>query len=164
MGEGCLRLSYAAWYATARDGALHSRGGHPGFAWAMERELMARVKMEDSFIVGGGDIVFADSCMGVTPPWYGAMAPCMQRAFVRSRTRWHQAVQGQLGYTSGRVFHLWHGDLTRRDYTGRHAAMIEAGYDPERDLQYDDNGLLVCTNAKAVAKLEQYFRMRREDG
>lgn len=151
VGEG-RRLDGLAWTlarTTDRRRALadYALHGHTGFAWAARRDLLARHGLYDRAVVGGGDVIIAhafaadeDFLRGLnlysrelTPAERGAVA------------RWGRAVAtetgGRLGWTAGRVRHLFHGAAADRAYVERLRILRDAAFDPERDIAAGDDGV-----------------------
>jgi hypothetical protein len=76
------------------------------------------------------------------------------------------AVAGGIGFVSGAVVHLWHGEEQFRRYAGRNYALSLYGFDPNRDLFLDVNGTWRWKRPESdLAKwLRSYFADRQEDG
>ena len=120
--------------------------GHSGFAWAARREVLDSHGLYDRRILGGGDIVIAHSLYGDTDFWRGLNFYCRQmtRKEIASVAEWgraiHEDVRGSIYYTPGRVLHLWHGSIARRDYLDRQKILKENDYDPNTDVALDAEG------------------------
>lgn len=77
----------------------------------------------------------------------------------------YQDVQGKIGYVSGTVLHLWHGDFSNRKYLRRHDELKRFNFDPVLDLCVNAYGAWEWSSDKP--KLHQwardYFDQRKED-
>jgi hypothetical protein len=139
---------------------------HPGFAWAARREVLERCQLWDDNVVGNGDAMMACAMYG----WWRHneilfYSDKMQEAFrVWGQPFW-QEIQGRVGFTPGRVVHLWHGSMRNRRYVDRARWLAMAQFDPKKDLRYGSNGLLEWASDKKWLheRIRQYFFERRED-
>lgn len=94
--------------------------GHVGFAWGARREVLEAVPLYDKALMGGADHLMAHAAAGHIPH------PCIAQAFpdvtqeveAWSRT-FYAATQGKVGYVPGDLYHLWHGDVAKRQYLAR---------------------------------------------
>lgn len=105
---------------------------HPGFAWAMRRDVWRQQDgLFDACATMGADSLMAISwcCrdLGTWPEWQGARA----RAWA---ARARRVVAGQVGALPGRIQHLWHGPLRNRQYVHLWERLAAAGWDPDTDL------------------------------
>ena len=94
--------------------------GHTGFAWGARREILDQVPLYDHALIGGADHIMAHAAAGELDH------PCIFRAFKSDMghvkewsRRFNAVVHGNLGYVPGNVLHLWHGDLSKRQYLER---------------------------------------------
>lgn len=72
----------------------------------------------------------------------------------------------RLGYTPGVIRHYFHGSKENRRYTERWKLLINNNYSPDKDICYDENGILVPTNCFSKIFKEDimnYFKERKED-
>jgi hypothetical protein len=59
--------------------------------------------------------------------------------------------------------HLWHGDMKRRGYARRWKMLIDHGFDPDADLELDENRLWAWTAAahanrpRMIAAIKNHF-------
>jgi hypothetical protein len=77
----------------------------------------------------------------------------------------YEAIRGDIGFTEGSVFHLWHGSLTDRSYAARHKAFQRFAFDPHRDIAIAAAGCWRWNSDKHDMHqyLRDYFQSRRED-
>ncbi|MGO9059314.1 MAG: hypothetical protein ACLQU2_18295 [Candidatus Binataceae bacterium] len=172
--DGCGRSwdSFAAAYG--RSPGLFTTGrytehGHVGFAWAARRSLLDKVGLRDADPSGHSDHLMAHAMLG---DWNTI---CFRRLvgvagpYAESTRRWarrfHNEVQGRLGYVPGALLHLWHGRIADRRYYTLALRLRAFGFDPGQHLRLDGTGLWVWTDAAAEMNDEyaRYFAGRRED-
>jgi hypothetical protein len=147
-------------------------GGHTGLAWAARRDLLTLNSFYDRAIVGGGDTIMFWAMVNLS-----RHEP--QREFLRkffskqlyedvcawSDTFYHQ-VAGNIGYTPGSVFHLWHGSRRYRKYSFRQLILRKAEFDPDKDIIVGAQQCWSWNSDKPELHRDvyEYFRSRREDG
>ena len=171
--EGETWDSFAASIVRDPDSILSgdfSRHGHTGFAWAARREIITRHGLYDACISGSGDHMMAHAFAG---DWESA---CLDRILGRNTAhkdhfvRWAKAiypeVRARIGYTSGRLLHLWHGDQTNRRYVIRNQELAAFGFDPDLDIRIGTDGCWEWSSNRS--ELHQwaidYYQARKEDG
>ena len=137
---------------------------NPGGAWIAKRKFVDSVGgLYDRAIVGGGDAIWFSGLTGRRRSFESRHSEPFQR-HIQS---WYGRVQGaKIGYLPGEMFHLWHGDLADRQYHSRDQMMASLGYDPERHIEVDKNGLLAWTSEASdemKSAVRQYFADRRDD-
>ena len=137
-----------------------------GFAFAAKKSIICESKLYDHGVLDGNDILFLCAI-------YGEFELAMERLKHNEMQRrhyleWARRVQktfgGNLGYIPGTIYHLWHGDLSNRNYMGRHELM--AGFDPYRDIQQAPSGAWLWSDPQSALaqNVREYFRSRKEDG
>lgn len=174
-GTGILDESFASVYvrdpALGRSGPFQSHG-HTGYAWAARRELFQNVGLYDAAIAGSADHVMAHAFIAGM-----IRSPCIPRTFLGSPRyadhflRWgveaRDLVRARVGVVPGRILHLWHGDLRNRRYWQREREFCGFNFDPERDLEVDENGLWTWSQEASKPLrvwAESLFGSRDEDG
>jgi hypothetical protein len=143
--------------------------GHTGFAWAAGRQLLGDLGLYDAAIGGTADHLMAHAFCGD----FGS--PCLELVFGGSSgyldhfRRWAETawgrVRGSLGYVSGAVLHLWHGETVNRGYVRRYRELTSMGYDPAVHLCSEPGDLWAWSEEGAFLSewADGYFRDRRED-
>jgi hypothetical protein len=162
----------AAGEADAEDlssaGAPVERGSTAGLAWASRRELLERHGLYDACILGTGDRTILSAALGRFD--CGSRATFMNERRTAHYLAWARPyfadVGGRVGYLSGRLFHLWHGELVDRRYDERHRAFARFDFDPLTDIALDPGGSWRWSSDKPAmhAFVRRYFESRREDG
>lgn len=139
---------------------------HPGFAWAMRRDLFDRMGgLFDYNIVGGGDGTFCWSLMGDPQriPDGDHFPDCLLQAITQYRLRIQQ-LRIRLGHAPGAVIHRWHGDRKNRRYCSRHLLL------KQHQFRLDDialDGLVWrwnTANQGLQDAIKELFLDRKEDG
>jgi hypothetical protein len=137
----------------------------PGHAWAADREFMQAHGLYDACVVGGGDIAIARAA-------YGRFEDAIRRQYLNRdhylawADPFHRAVQSEVGFAKGNIFHLWHGDSEHRLYRERNDRFAPFGFNPFRDVSIDHGGAWRWSSAKPEMHdfVLRYFASRREDG
>jgi hypothetical protein len=143
---------------------LDANRGHPGYAWAARREVLPLL---DDHILGCGDVLMAYAWLG---QWEGWLRTMMNESWYREYLKWavpqYEKIQGNVGYVSGDVFHLWHGTWANRKYCGKWKYLTSYDYKPCCDIKLDSNGLWTWASDKTDmhASVRHHFKERREDG
>lgn len=152
LPEGCiLRESAVAAFSTglALSDWMRRFGDHGGrkvglgLAWAARRDLLDRHGFFDAAIIGGGDRALVCAAYGT----FGMliekhrMNPRQERRYLDWAVPFNADVGGRLGWSDGDLYHLWHGDIERRQYAERHAALAAIGFDPYADIARAENGV-----------------------
>ena len=79
---------------------------------------------------------------------------------------YHEAVDKRVGHITGRLYHLWHGDIENRNYAGRHKGLVVSNFDPNADIVIGCNGAWqwARSNPELERFLKNFFISRAEDG
>ncbi|KDO34479.1 hypothetical protein SPRG_00543 [Saprolegnia parasitica CBS 223.65] len=147
----------------------HEEYWHPGFAWALHRDVFLATGglIERSY--GSADRHMAMAILGRAQdsiPSNCNVAP----AYSQMILDW-QAVATeygvQLGYVPGSIFHSWHGSLVNRQYMGRWHTLTKHQFDPFEHLHVSpETGLLEWSAAASFElrdEVAMYFSNRDED-
>lgn len=143
--------------------------GHTGFAWASHRSWIEKYGLYDASVGGSGDHMMAHTFVG---DWE---SECMKKmfgsneVFYRHYEQWsnrvYPVVRSKISYVEGAILHLWHGDEGNRNYSDRHRAVENFGYDPVTDITLDGNQCWKWShrNTKFKKWAKEYFVLRKED-
>lgn len=143
-GAGNIRKSFC-YYAYHRDTYPGLWGGHVGYVWAATRELMEKHKFYDVIITGAGDLFMAMAAWGM----FAAVDRTeyienMSQEFLNHFFDWGLPFYldvkkcGGPGYTEDIVLHLWHGDVTNRNYLAYSECLSLCHFSPDKDLELDE--------------------------
>lgn len=141
-------------------------GSTTGLGWASRRSVLDAHGLYDACILGGADRFIMCAALGRVE-----LARRCQRMsdrrfehYLAWARPYQEAVGGRVGTISGRVFHLWHGELKDRRYEERFALLER--FDPFTDIALDAGGSWRWNSAKPElhAAIRRYFDQRLEDG
>ena len=138
-----------------------------GLGWAGRTEILNRHRFYDTCIVGSGDLALVAALYGM---WHRyCMFACMGQARTQHYVRWarqfNEEVGNSVGFTTGVVYHLWHGAPEARQSTQRHRLTQAFDFDPTNDLILDSNGCWRWNSDKPEfhRQVAEYFKNRNED-
>jgi len=138
-----------------------------GHGWCARRELLEEHGLYDRNVLGSGDKLIAFAATGQEEEVIArdSMAPGHAADYREWASKFRRSVQ-RIGYIEGDIFHLWHGDLERRQYTARYRVLGSAGYDPASDIALDAEKCWRWNSPKPDMhrKVREYFEQRDEDG
>jgi hypothetical protein len=132
-------------------------GYHPGFAWAFQREWFNRVGFFQYAILGDGDTLSSivwlnydheprDYMKGAIEEYRAAMATPPSMCLIK-----------------GNIYHLWHGDQKKRQYSSRRE-IFSSVKDIRAILHTERNGLFYLKSPKIKSRILKYFKNRDDDG
>lgn len=145
---------------------------HPGFAWAMRRDVWeASGGLLDTVATGGGDSLMIKGFTGRT---LAGLENQMNRQWLAEAETWaaamFQRAGGRIGVVPGTILHLWHGSQKDRRYVERWRYLTDHGFCPATDLARDQSGLWQWSALARKTKPEMlrlvaaYFSERNDDG
>ncbi len=153
--------SFGANYATTNysDDLNYDKHGHVGFAWGARRSVLDTMPLYDKALIGGADHIMAHAAAGHIDH------NCIRKSFtddIDAINEWSEqfrrVIGGKLGYVNGDLFHIWHGDVAKRQYLKR----IQDFTSTAKEItQKDENGLYVTDKDGYV---KQYFEHRENTG
>jgi hypothetical protein len=114
----------------------------------------------DKALIGGADHIMAHASAGQIGH------PCITKAFtddIDAINDWsrlfYNVINGRIGYVKGDLFHIWHGDLEKRQYLKR----IQDFTHKTKDIvEKDENGLYI-TKKEDDQYVREYFKHREVD-
>jgi hypothetical protein len=170
-GDGFVNIADGLSYVHARSPDRYSSGyvGHPGFAWAIRRDVLRKHHFYDRLILGGADLVMCwgmyDHLLRMSMQWWlGNCSQSQIRDLSTWKERFHADVQGSVFFVGGRAFHMWHGTLENRRYHERQLHLQEADFDPQGDIALDGELCWRWHSHKPDLhrRASDYFRQRQE--
>jgi hypothetical protein len=131
--------------------------GHVGFAWGARRELLEQVPLYDKALIGGADHIIAHAAVGEVKH------KCIINAFVDNideiidwSKKFYNVARGKVGYVAGDLYHIWHGDINKREYLKR-----IKDFTPEtKSIDKKDKNGLYITHKEDHKYIKNYFRQR----
>jgi len=157
--NGTIELTRDSVIKTPPDAAWTS---HPGFAWAMRRDLWQKLGgLYPYALSGGGDGLMLEAWTGGRWPGANHMGS-NPGPFNEWKSR---AGNLSCGFVKGECFHEWHGSRKDRQYVTR--ADRVSKLDVGAMLEKDRHGLLRWApnvSSEIVRMVGSYFDERKEDG
>lgn len=172
MTSGVLgKTSTATDIAVAQLAASYGSGlsgyWHPGFAWAARKSALNHVGgLIDFAILGSADWHMAWSLIGRGAISLAEGLSPVYRSWVNEwEARAEQHIKRNVGFMPGSIFHSFHGQKAQRYYGERWKFLINAGFDPSKDIKKDHQGLWQLSDNKQMLRdgIRQYGRIRNED-
>ncbi len=131
--------------------------GHVGFAWGATRDLLEKVPLYDKALIGGADHIIFHAAAGQIPH------PCIDKSFTDDldnvyewSKKFYAEAQGKIAYSYGNLYHIWHGDIEKRQYLKR---IKEFTPETKKIVEKDKNGLYV-TKSGDSPYMKKYFNDR----
>jgi hypothetical protein len=104
--------------------SLHSDNynehGHVGFAWGARREVLEQVPLYEKALIGGADHIIAHAAANQV------QHNCIAKTFTEDietvqeyMQKLSNVVNGKIGFCQGSLFHIWHGEIEKRQYHQR---------------------------------------------
>ncbi len=144
---------------------VSSLAGNPGMAVAIHLEKHSSWKNYEGNIVGGGDGIFIAGATNHLDDLFSvrSFSPA-HRQSIRAWKAENFPNEMQLGYAHNEIFHLWHGEIEKRQYIDRHLILAAHEYDPAADLNLETSGALLLAQGKEkIGKDIADYLMSRED-
>jgi hypothetical protein len=158
------------------------KGGQSGFGWAARAEVLEKVPLFESAVVGGGDklMFIASLADDHSDPRFEELtqskvvcASCGHRNrssaysahYGEWARQWSNAVDGAVDYAHLHIRDMYHGKRDDRGYMTRHDIIYRHEFDPAVDLVSDAAGCLAWAEGRDQLRqgVEAYFLSRRED-
>lgn len=140
---------------------------HPGYALAMRRDVLDRLPLLETGVLGAGDHHALAALIGKAELSYPAQIhPEYKRQVLAWQARATEVVKGDLGFVPGTILHHFHGSKTNRRYVSRWEILVKNAYDPTRDVYRNAQGVLELEDYNPALRdgIRAYFRQRNEDG
>ena len=137
----------------------YDKHGHVGFAWGARREVLDAIPLYDKALIGGADHIMAHAAAGQIGH------SCITKSFtddIESVNDWsrlfYNVVNGKIGYVKGDLYHIWHGDLVKRQYLKR---IQDFTSKTKKITERDENGLYITKNGDDEY-VKEYFNHRED--
>jgi hypothetical protein len=132
----------------------YDKHGHVGFAWGAKRYILDAMPLYDKALIGGADHIMAHAAAGQIGH------SCITKSFtddIEAVNKWsetfYKVVQGKLGFVKGDLYHIWHGDVAKRQYLKRIQDFTSTA---KQITERDENGLFVTENDDYVKKYMEH--------
>lgn len=150
------------------DKELQQGNGHPGFAWAIRREVLEEIALYDECVFGGADLLMARAATyrHYQPDIADRHSRFQLASYFPWAQRWCDAIGYSVGYAPNQLYHLFHGKVINRHPDMRLNTMQQLEFDPSRDLKKTDDGIWTVTEEgeRLLAPARAFFISRKEDG
>ncbi len=133
--------------------------GHVGFAWGARRDILDRIPLYDQALIGGADHIMADAAVSpftsecIRKNFAGVMMPSIESW----SAKWWFLIEGKVDYVGGSLYHIWHGDLEKRNYGRR---IREFSPLQSKVVNRDHNGLFVTDDPEPINYFHNYIHHR----
>lgn len=136
----------------------YDKHGHVGFAWGARREILDIIPLYDKALIGGADHIIAHASAGQIGH------SCLMKSFtedIDAVNEWCEdfdfLINGKISYVKGDLYHLWHGDVAKRQYLKR---VQEFTPKAKKITKKDENGLYVADQLEGDTYVNEYFDQR----
>ena len=150
------------------DIAKYYKGQNDGLACAASKEILVRHGFYDARIVGGGGMGIIKAACGNFNEYVEerSFSPLQTDHYLEWAIPYFETVKGNISFVDCDIYHLWHGDLSNRQYSVRQQKLNEYDFDPYTDITVGDNGCLYWDSDKPELHqyVKDYFKRRKEDG
>lgn len=139
---------------------------HTGFVWCCTTEFWEQCQgLMDFPILGSADHHMAFAMIGrVKDTIHRGMSPNFFELCYEFQQRAMQITNGEVGFSVGRIEHMFHGPKNRRYYRERWQILIDNKFDPKVDLRRDGQGIqYLVGKPKLEHAIIKYNRSRLED-
>jgi hypothetical protein len=140
---------------------VYNNHGHVGFAWGARREVLEQVPLYDKALIGGADHIIAHAAAGQINH------PCITKSFTDNidevnewSEKFYDVVEGAIGYVKGDLYHIWHGDIDKRQYLKR----IQDFTTKTKQITFKDKNGLYIANKADDSYMRNYFAHREVSG
>jgi GR25 family glycosyltransferase involved in LPS biosynthesis len=142
----------------------HGLNGTSGFAWAIRREVIDKIKFLDTMIIGSGDSLMWNSFYDYKNPIY---KKSMNYDWYENYLNWAKnsfnEINSSVSFIDGNINHLYHGDIKNRNYIGRFDILKKYNFNIKEDLKIDSNKVWKIKRSEITNALVKYFIDRKED-
>jgi hypothetical protein len=136
--------------------------GHVGFAWGAKTEYLKNIGgLYDKALIGGADHIMAHAFVGQIP------CSCIAKSFGENSeiTEWSRTAyyvnnvpyMSGISYVKGNLFHLWHGDIEKREYYKRIKEFTPLS---ENRVKRDESGFHVTNDTQVTDYFTDYLTKR----
>ena len=136
-----------------------------GYAWAANRQLLERHRLYDACIIGGADSAIVRAAYGRFDDAL-RLQPLHRDHYLAWAEPFYHAVNSNVAFLHGTIFHLWHGTTKNRRYRARNEEFRRFEFDPFTDIAADRGAAWRWISDKREMHdyVREYFASRREDG
>lgn len=164
--DDCSR--FYSYLCGALNNQIKQGNGHPGFCWAVRREVLEKCRFYPECVMGGGDYLMARAATfsQYSPEVVERYSRWHLDSYFRWARNWTAAIDFSVAYIPNTLYHLYHGSMNNRQHENRLNLMKNMDYDPYNDITMTGKGVyqLTQTGARFVKPVHEFFSKRYEDG
>lgn len=136
-----------------------------GYAWAASRRLLDAHGLYDAVVIGGTDSAIVRAAYGRFDDALRLQA-LHRDHYLAWAQPFHSAVDSNVTFLDGDIFHLWHGSTKDRRYRARNEEFMRFQFNPFTDIAADRYGAWRWNSDRRDMHdyVREYFVARREDG
>jgi hypothetical protein len=166
------KMSYAFAIVTRKTiNRLTLHDYHPGFAWAMKREIFRKLGgFFPRSIIGGGDVTFMLNMLPIQVTddiFYLAVNPDFGKIILEAWRAYNDTfkkVNPKLGFLANRALHLFHGVVGNRQYVTRYQDIYKSMNGRwDEEIVTNSDGLFEFKRPEVNKVILKYFKGRNED-
>jgi glycosyltransferase involved in cell wall biosynthesis len=138
--------------------------GSPGIAFAVRRNII-----ENGFFpfvpFGSDDLFFWATILDLKDPslLVGEISQAHKIEWLSWKKKLSQNFFKSFSFVEGNVIHFWHGEQQKRKHQNRGEFFVENNFNPQKDCEFNKDGLIEWKNKKFNEHLKKYFAERKED-
>lgn len=143
---------------------------HCGYAWAFRKSLLDEIDpfnpLIDYSLLGAADWMMACCFVGsLEKAIHGEASDGYKRRVETFFRACEKYVRRDLSFVHGLIIHAWHGRKKDRGYMSRWGIVVGEKFDPDLDLKYRADGLLMFSgrNPKLPLLVRDHVRSKHED-
>ena len=136
----------------------YDKHGHVGFAWGAKRSVLDTIPLYDKALIGGADHIIAHAAAGQIGH------SCLQKSFTEDidiindwSEDFEKLINGKISYVKGDLYHIWHGDISKRQYLKRIQDFTPKA---KKITKKDVNGLFISDELEGDTYIYEYFEQR----
>lgn len=143
-----------------------------GYGWAARSEVLYDCNLYDASIIGGGDsLLWLGSFNGMYDinllmrhhPVKLLSTDSHYINFLNWSSKWGKLIDGKISYINQLATSLDHGSMRNRNYSNRYKYLHKSSFNPNKDLYYNDLGVLESRNSILDKYVFLYLKSRNED-
>ena len=132
---------------------------HPGFAWAFTRSWYNEIGFYDLAIIGSGDTVFSHGLFDLK----FLDRKNQEFRLYNDIDEWWKPSEWSAGKLPGKLYHLYHGSLQKRQYNSRYEKFNSYANIHEISMKNED-GVYELTYPELNEAMKEFFKTRDDDG
>lgn len=166
------KMSYAFAIVTKKTiNRLTLHDYHPGFAWAMKRDIFRKLGgFFPRSIIGGGDVTFMLNMLPIEVTddiFYLAVNPDFGKVIIEAWRAYNDTfkkVNPKLGFLANRALHLFHGVAGNRQYVTRYQDVYKSMNGTwDEEIVTNSHSLFEFKRPEVNKVVLNYFKGRNED-